>query len=196
MLWYSNGTDKNHFFKRTNSLWTCVSRVHGDENSNSWVERYLSVLKREHSSVHRKSVLDGRQLRRNHGKDRDVDPVEFVEAAPGAALAQSREYLAHHLVVHAFAAVGDDTQKTERFRQVLGRLRLSSASRSSWSTAELHGQSLGEGEVDAVRQRCDDQSPVETHVFVAITELARALANYQLVGNTLPVKPERNRPFS
>ena len=84
---------------------TCVSGVHGNEDSDAVVERNLSVLEVEDDRVHRQSVLDGRELCRNHGKDRDVYPVELIETAPGAALTQPGEDLAHHLVVHALAAV-------------------------------------------------------------------------------------------
>jgi len=171
------------------SVPTCVAGVHGDEDADARVERDLRVLKVEDSGVHRQRVLDGRQLRRDDRQDRDVDAVELIKAAPRAALAQSGEDLAHHLVVHALAAVGDDAEQAECLGEVLGRLRLAGARWSSRRSAELHRQRLGQCEVDAVSERRDDQSSIESHVLVAVAELARTLTNDQLVRDTLPVEP-------
>ena len=47
--------------------------------------------------VHDERVPDGGQLRRDDGQHGDVNAVELVEAAPRAALTQTREDLADRL---------------------------------------------------------------------------------------------------
>ena len=54
---------------------------------------------------------------------------------------------------------------------------------------------LCEGEVDAVSQRGDDQTAVQTHVFVAVAETACALPDLQLVRFPYPVKPQLALPL-
>ena len=55
-----------------------------------------------------------------------------------------------HPEVHALSTVGDNTQETESFGQILGGLCLACTSRTSRGTTKLHGQGLGEGQVDSV----------------------------------------------
>lgn len=54
----------------------------------------------------------------------DVDPVELVEASPGAAGRQPLEELAHGDVVQAVGTVEHHALHRQRLGQVLGRLRL------------------------------------------------------------------------
>jgi hypothetical protein len=53
----------------------------------------------------------------------NVDAIELVEAAPGTALTQTGEELAHHAVIDLVRAVEDNAANTDRLCQVLGRLR-------------------------------------------------------------------------
>ena len=54
---------------------------------------------------------------------------------------------------------------------------------------------LGERQVDPVRQGCDNQPPVQTHVLVAVAEGARALADVQLIWFPVPIKTQLTFPF-
>jgi len=111
---------------------TCVSGVHSDKDPNTMVQRYLRVLKSEHGSIHCERVLDGRELRRNHGKDRNVDPVEFVKAAPGTALTEARKDFTHHFVVHSFTTVCHDAQQTQCLQPASSSCSSSSSNSSCW----------------------------------------------------------------
>lgn len=54
---------------------------------------------------------------------------------------------------------------------------------------------LRESQVDAVRERRDDQPPVQTHVLVTVAEGARALPDVQLVRLPVPVEPQLTLPL-
>lgn len=100
-----------------------------------------------------------------------------------------------YLVIHSLSTVGDDAQKAERLRQILGGLRLSGSSRAGRCAAQLHRQRLRQGEIDAVGQRRDDEPSVETHVLVAVPELAGALTDQQFVDLLVPVEAQLALPF-
>ena len=99
------------------------------------------------------------------------------------------------LVVHALAAVGDDAEKAESLGQVLSGLSLAGAGWSGRCSSKLHRQSLGQGEVDSISQRSNDQSTVQAHVLVAVPELTRTLTDQQLVSVLVPVEPQLTLPL-
>ena len=51
----------------------------------------------ESLELHGEGVLNGLELRRDDGKNRGVDSVEFVEATPSTALTQTRKVLTDRL---------------------------------------------------------------------------------------------------
>ena len=51
----------------------------------------------ESLELHGEGVLNGLELRRDDGKNRGVDSVEFVEATPSTALTQPRKVLTDRL---------------------------------------------------------------------------------------------------
>ena len=58
----------------------------------------------------------------------DVDPIELVEARPGAARSQPLEKLSHGDVVEAVRAIEYDTLHRQRLGQVFGRFCLAGSS--------------------------------------------------------------------
>ena len=71
----------------------------------------------------------------------DVDPIELVEARPGAARRQPLEELAHGNVVQPVRAVEDHALHGERLGQVLGGLGLARAGGACGrATQDLQGR--------------------------------------------------------
>ena len=66
---------------------------------------------------------------------------------------------------------------------------------SRGGTTHVQGQCLREGEDDAVRQRCDDEAPVEPHVLVAVAKGPRALPDDQTVHRLVPAKAQHAFPL-
>src|SRR6218665_429110 len=99
------------------------------------------------------------------------------------------------LVVHPFSTVGDNAEQSKRLCKVLCRFRLSRSSRSGRRSPAVHGQGLGEREVDAVRQWGDDKTPVQTHVFVSIAKVSSALTDDELIRFLLPVEAQLTLPL-
>lgn len=114
---------------------------------------------------------------------------------PSPASEMATQQAAIYLVVHSFTAIGHDAQQTERLCQILGRLSFSSSGRSCRSTTQFHRQSLGEGEINTICQGCYNQTTVETHVLVTVSEFAGALPNQQLVEVLLPIEAKLTFPF-
>lgn len=54
---------------------------------------------------------------------------------------------------------------------------------------------LCECEIDSVSERCDDEPPVETHVFIPIPKLPGTLSYDQLVWFLQPVKSQLRLPL-
>ena len=71
------------------------------------------------------------------GNDREhlnVDTVELIEATPGAGSGETLEEGGDHCVGHVTRAVEDDALLGESLSQILGRLSLSRAGRTSRSS--------------------------------------------------------------
>ena len=172
-----------------------VAGIHGDEDADARVERDLGALEHEALHLGDERLLDGLELRRDDREDRGVDAIELVEAAPGATLTQAVEVLADGLEVHALAAIGDHAQEAHGLGQVLDGLGLAGAGRTGGRAAQVHGQALRDGQVDAIGEGRDDEASVEAHVLVAVAELARALADHELVGLAHPVEAQLRLPL-
>ena len=103
-----------------------VAGVHGDEEGAHRLEGDVLGVAGELEDLEALllGVLDGQDLLRHDGQDREGDPVELVEATPQAALAKALEDLGAVRVLHLIRAVRHDDEDPERVAQVLGRLRL------------------------------------------------------------------------
>lgn len=76
----------------------------------------------------------------------------------------------------------------------LGGFCLACPSRSSWCTTKAVRQGCSECHVTSVSQCCDYKTPIYTHVFVSISECARALSNADVIRLALPVESELRFP--
>lgn len=71
-----------------------------------------------------------------------------------------------HLVVHPLPAVGDHTQESHGLGKVLHCLSLPCTCWPSWGSPQVHGECLGECEVDSICQWGDHQPAIQSHVLV------------------------------
>ena len=127
--------------------------VHGDEDGAAGVEGQLDALELEGLDPVGNSVLYGVDLLGDDAEHPEVDPVELVEASPGAGLSAAFEELAHRVVVEPVAAVEDDALLPARLGEVLARLRLAGASDALRGSAEVQLQCSHQGsETPALRQ--------------------------------------------
>lgn len=53
----------------------------------------------------------------------------------------------------------------------------------------MHRESLCDGQVYSVCQRCDNESSIESHVLVAVFECSGALVHPNIIQIVNPVKP-------
>ena len=100
-----------------------------------------------------------------------------------------------HLVVHALPTVGDHTQESHGLGKVLHCLSLPCTCWPSWGSPQVHGECLGEREVDSICQWGDHQPAIQSHVLVAEAKLPRALLDHELVWFLLPVEPQLALPL-
>merc|ERR1740130_722109 len=95
-------------------------------------------------------------------------PVELVEAGPAAALHDTAEELAHHLVVELVGAVEDDALAADTLGEVLDALRLARARGAGGGAAQPHVQRAGDRHPAAVSERRDDEAAEHALVLVAV----------------------------
>ena len=98
----------------------------------------------------RLGVPDGYELLSNHRQHLNTDAVELIKTAPGTRLGQSREELAHHLVVKVIWAVEDDTLFGQALGQVLGGLGLACTSRPSRGSPQVQLQGSHQAQVATI----------------------------------------------
>jgi hypothetical protein len=151
----------------------------------------------EHEALHlgNQRLLNRLQLRRNNREHRRINAIKLVEAAPRPTLTQPIQILANRLVVHALTTVRHHAQQAHSLGQVLHRLRLAGARRPCRRIAQVHGQTLRDRQVNAVREWRDHESAIQAHVLIAVAEFAGALADHQLVGVAHPVEAQLRLPL-
>eukprot|EP00968_Pinguiococcus_pyrenoidosus_P027389 scaffold7375_cov268-Pinguiococcus_pyrenoidosus.AAC.39 len=84
-----------------------VAGVHRDEDVRVVVDPHVRALEVELRLPRGLGLRDGQDLLRNHTEHLDVDPVELVKAAPGAAAREALEKLGHGQIVKPIRAVED-----------------------------------------------------------------------------------------
>eukprot|EP00962_Isochrysis_galbana_P019781 scaffold5766_cov110-Isochrysis_galbana.AAC.8 len=158
-----------------------VARVHRDKGVAHHLERERRTFEQELLGVGRLGALDGQDLLRDHREHLEVDPVELVEADPGASRGNALEKLGHRDVVETVGAVHHDALYGHRLAQVLGRLRLAGARWALGRAAEVQLKRTHERPIAAVGQWGDDQAALHTHVLIPVGELGRDHAHADAV---------------
>ena len=87
-------------------------------------------------------LLNCLNLLRHRGQSSLLQPVELVEAAPGAHLAQSNEDPPHGLEVEGLVAVEDEDKPAELIAERLDGLGLARAGRPERRPAQVGGERL------------------------------------------------------
>mmetsp|Transcript_6230 Transcript_6230/g.12946 ORF Transcript_6230/g.12946 Transcript_6230/m.12946 type:complete len:386 (+) Transcript_6230:7525-8682(+) len=150
-----------------------VSGVHGDEEGTDGLKEDVLRVSGELEVLNALllSVLDREHLLGDDGKHGKRDTVELIEASPESSLAESLEDLGAIGVLHLVGAVLHHNADAERVAQILGRLGLSSSSRTGGGTSEEHTERLGEGDVTLVGKGCNHETLLTAKVLVLVVEV-------------------------
>jgi hypothetical protein len=131
--------------------------------------------------------LDGLDLLRHCRQHLRLEPIEFVEAAPGPALDEPGKYAAHGLVVDSLVAVEDQNLPGQCLAERLDRLSLSCARRAVWIAAIAEMEALCQGKIALVGQRRVDQLRVVSLIFVRVVIHRVTHSHHALVGFNIEI---------
>jgi len=154
-------------------LTTGITGVHGDEVTDLWFETDVVDLtwERELPETESLGLGDGQDLHSNDRQHIQMDSVELIEATPQTRLTKTLEDLGHIDVGLLWGTVGDDDEDTEGSTHIFHSLSLTSTSWSSWSTTEVHVQSLSQGDVASISQWSDTETFFGSKELIGIVDL-------------------------
>mmetsp|Transcript_31988 Transcript_31988/g.94109 ORF Transcript_31988/g.94109 Transcript_31988/m.94109 type:complete len:483 (-) Transcript_31988:1628-3076(-) len=154
-------------------LTTSVAWIHGNEEGADLLQDDILRIsgELEYLEALLLGVLNGQDLLCHHRQYRERDAIELVEASPQSALAETLEDLGAVGVLHLIRAVGNDDEYAQAVAQILYRLGLSGTGRSCRSSAKVHAQGLGQGDVALVREGCDDQALLGSQILVLVVKI-------------------------
>jgi hypothetical protein len=113
------------------------------------------------------SAQDSLELRSYHRQHWSLNSIELVEAAPGTNLHKTTKDASHSLVIQPVTAVEDHAVQRHSFSQIFCRLGLSGTGGTRWGATEPEAQRLSQSHEAPIRERCNDQTPIETLTHTA-----------------------------
>ena len=122
-------------------------------------------------------------------------PVELVEAAPGAARGEALEGARHGHVVHLRGRVDDVARARQRVGEVLRALGLAGAGGTLRRAAHGEVQRLRRRDVDPVRQRRHDEPRAVAQVLVRVPDPGVADLHLRVALVLDPVAPQHALPL-